>query len=92
MYAVHISFINAPYIDYLQSLRGTIEPHRKPAGAHCMCLMRVLFLANLYVASLSDHNIKLSRFQRLVSCCLPGSGDWEFVREPVKNVLADFAR
>ena len=84
MYAVHIGFINAPYIDYLQSLRGTIEPQRKPTGAHCMCLMRVLFLANLYVASLSDYHIKatMSHFQRLVSCCLPGSGSWEFVREP----------
>ena len=35
-----------------------------------MCLMRVLFLANLYVASLSDYHVKvtMSRFQRLMSC------------------------
>ena len=50
----------------VQSLRRTIEPQRKPAGAHCMCLTGVLFLANLYIAYIgiypSDyHNIKLSR-------------------------------
>ena len=66
MYALHVSFIYAPYIDYFQSLRRTIEPQRKPAGAHCMCLTGVLFLANLYIAYIgiypSDyHNIKLSR-------------------------------
>ena len=44
----------------VQSLRRTIEPQRKPAGAHCMCLTGVLFLAILYIAYPSDyHNIKL---------------------------------
>ena len=54
----------------VQSLRRTIEPQRKPAGAYCICLTGVLFLANLYVASLSDYHVSvtMSRFQRLMSC------------------------
>ena len=67
----------------VQSLRRTIEPQRKPAGAHCMCLTGVLFLAILYIAYPSDYHQGGNVAFPTIGVLLP---TWirirEFAREP----------